>query len=129
MTYAPTNPVVWTEIPVTDLAASSSFYEAVTGLTLIQSEFGGGPVAIFQAAEQSGVSCNLFVGTPANSAAGPRLHLLCQGPLEQTLERVTAAGGTVLSPMIDIPEGRFAYCADLDGTMVAFFQAPDQAAA
>jgi len=49
------------------------------------------------------------------------VHLAVAVPLEQALERVTAHGGQVVSPVIDIPTGRFAYCLDPDGNSIGLF--------
>jgi len=38
-----------------------------------------------------------------------------------TVERVTANGGQVVSPIISIPSGRFVYCLDPDGNSFGLF--------
>ena len=42
-------------------------------------------------------------------------------PLEAAIERVTDNGGKVVSPVVEIPAGRFAYCLDPDGNSFGFF--------
>ena len=37
------------------------------------------------------------------------------------MQRVTENGGTVVSPVIEIPAGRFAYCLDPDGNSIGLF--------
>jgi predicted enzyme related to lactoylglutathione lyase len=37
------------------------------------------------------------------------------------MERVTANGGQVVSPVVQIPSGRFAYCLDPDGNSFGLF--------
>ncbi len=53
---------------------------------------------------------------------GNTLHLAVPDSVEETAKRVTAAGGQVVSPVIEIPPGRFAYCHDPDGNSIALFQ-------
>ena len=43
--------------------------------------------------------------------------------LENALARVPANGGAVDSPIIDIPQGRFAYTRDPDGNRIGLFEA------
>ena len=125
MTYAPKNFTVWTEIPVTDLQKACDFYNAVTDAGLVVEEMAPlpFPIAVFKSADpRSGVSCNLYLGTPAGAGRGPTIHLAAPGRAEAKMERVTQAGGTVVSPVIDIPEGRFFKAHDPDGNPVAFFE-------
>ncbi|MEZ5799658.1 MAG: hypothetical protein R3D29_03170 [Nitratireductor sp.] len=52
---------------------------------------------------------------------GPTIHLPVPDLLEESLERLKQAGGSVISPIIEIPAGRFAYCLDPDGTSLGLF--------
>jgi predicted enzyme related to lactoylglutathione lyase len=117
--FNPENAAVWFEIPVTDLGKASRFYEAVTTLTLKQVASGPNPTAIFPA-KKSGVAGHLYPGKPQKDG-GNTIHLAVPAPLETALERVTKNGGKVLSEVVKIPEGRFAYCLDPDGNSVGFF--------
>lgn len=123
MSTLPENFVVWTEIAVTDLAQSTAFYQTVTKATLIQSEMGGQAIAIFPTQEKSGVSVNLVTGTPAPKGTGSVIHLATPGALEDTMTRVAEAGGEIVSPVIEIPEGRLAYAFDPDGNRFSVFEA------
>ena len=124
MSTVPTHAVVWFEIPVTDLAKSTAFYQAITQHEMVQTEMGGQAMSIFPTTDPAtGVSGNLVEGKPAGEGAGPTLHLVCKGKLEDTIQRVWDAGGRVVSPEVVIPEGRFAYCLDLDGNSISIFEA------
>jgi len=124
MSFAPAHTTVWIELPVSDLTAAMAFYGAVTGLSLDRQQMGPNEVAIFQAAEfATGVAGHLYEGKPAGDGTGPTVHLASQGKLEDAMARVTEAGGTVVSPAIEIPAGRFFYATDLDGNSIGMFEA------
>ena len=126
MTYSPSNFLVWGELPVTDLPRACEFYGAVTGVTLTIDETGPNPMAMFKPADdkKSGVALHLYPGKPATDGRGPTLHLAAQGALEDTMQRVTKAGGEVVSPVIEIPAGRFFYAKDPDGNSIGLFEDP-----
>jgi len=121
MTHQPPNATVWSEIPVTDLDASSEFYARVTGLALHRSDEGPNPTATFVSV-QGGVAGHLYPGKPAQDGEGPTVHLSAEGSLEDVITRVWDAGGQVLSEPISIPAGRFIYCKDLDGNSIGLFE-------
>ncbi|MEM7024510.1 MAG: VOC family protein, partial [Pseudomonadota bacterium] len=58
---------------------------------------------------------------PAADGAGPTVHLASPDQLENALERVKEAGGKVVSDIVSIPVGRFAYCLDPDGNSIGIF--------
>jgi len=114
--------VVWTEIPVTDLRASADFYAEVFGWNMEITQMGPNEVANFNAltdADPNTVAGHLYPGTPG---AGPTIHIALPDTVEEGAARCTAAGGTVLGPVIDIPQGRFQYATDLDGNSLSLFQ-------
>jgi len=117
----PANAAVWFEIPVTDIERSKSFYGGVLQNSLMDEEGGPNPMARFVAQTESSVSGHLYPGKPAVPGSGPTIHLAVAAPIEEALERVTSHGGTVVSPVIEIPAGRFAYCLDPDGNSIGLF--------
>ena len=119
--FTPENSAVWFEIPVTDLARSKAFYGAVLQNELEDQDMGPNVTAIFSPANGAGVSGHLYVGKPGVAGSGNTIHLASPAPLEAALERVKAAGGRVVSEIIAIPSGRFAYCLDLDGNSFGLF--------
>ena len=118
--FKPASAVIWVEIPVTDLDKSKAFYGAVLQNELSIEETGPAPTAVFSYAE-SGVGGHLYVGKPSAVGTGNTVHLSVASPLEEALERVKSAGGKVVSDIITIPPGRFAYCLDLDGNSLGLF--------
>ena len=114
--------VVWTEIPVTDLKAASAFYGEVFGWNMEITQMGPNEVATFNAMtddDPNAVAGHLYPGTPA---AGSTIHIALPDTVEAGAERCIKAGGQVMGPVIDIPQGRFQYAADPDGNSIALFE-------
>ena len=116
----PQNAAVWFEIPVTDLARAKAFYNAVLETELVDGAGGPNPMAVFST-EKGGVGGHLYPGKPASGESGNTIHLTSPAPLEDALERVKANGGVVVSDIVTIPAGRFAYCRDPDGNSIGLF--------
>ena len=123
MSFTPQNFTVWAEIPVTDLDRAMNFYETVFHLDLKKDESGPNPMVFFPTAGKGGVAGHLYPGKPVADGSGPTVHFACPDRLEDALERVSEAGGKVLSEVISIPAGRFAYCLDPDGNSIGVFSA------
>lgn len=121
MTHAPENFAVWTEIPVTDLDRAITFYNAVFKTDLQKQQAGPNEAAFFPTSNPAGVAGHLYPGKPAERGTGSTIHLICPDTVEETMERVIDAGGQVVSEVITIPSGSFAYCLDLDGNSIGLF--------
>ena len=121
-TPVPQHAAVWFEIPVSDQARAKSFYSAVTGNPLQDEDGGPNPMARFAPAGEDSVAGHIYPGKPAAAGAGPTIHLAVDD-VEAAMSRVTANGGQVVSPIISIPAGRFAYCLDPDGNSIGVFSA------
>jgi predicted enzyme related to lactoylglutathione lyase len=118
--FIPPKASLWFEIPVTDMDAAQRFYGAVLQNALSLEESGPNPIAMF-AARERGASGHVYPGKPAPAGTGPTVHLAVSAPLEDGMQRVAENGGKVVSPVIEIPPGRFAYCLDPDGNSFALF--------
>lgn len=112
--------LVWCEIPVSDLDESAKFYEAVFGYKTALDETGPNPMVNLTDDMQS-IAGHLYPGTPAPDG-GNTVHLALSDNLEDGMQRCKDAGGTVVSPIIQIPPGRFAYAKDLDGNSIGLFE-------
>jgi predicted enzyme related to lactoylglutathione lyase len=119
--FIPANAAVWFEIPVTDMNRSQKFYAAVLENELTLDETGPNPLASFAGRDDESVRGHIYPGKPAPAGTGGTIHLAVAEPLEDALERVTKNGGEVVSPVISIPAGRFAYCLDPDGNSFGLF--------
>jgi predicted enzyme related to lactoylglutathione lyase len=120
MPFTPPNAAVWFEIPVSDLDAAIAFYSKVCATTLTKEQMGPNVTAIF--AYNGGVSGHLYEGKPSGDGTGPTVHLAVPGTLEDAMARCSDSGGTVVSPAIQIPPGRFAYATDPDGNSLGLFE-------
>lgn len=118
--FIPPKASAWFEIPVTDMDAAQRFYGAVLNNSLSVEDAGPNPIAMFTASERM-ASGHLYPGKPAMPGTGPTIHLTVAAPLEDGMERVARNGGKVVSPAIEIPAGRFAYCLDPDGNSFGLF--------
>ena len=121
MSFTPENFTVWVEISVSNLDRAISYYNTVFDIDLKKDETGPSPMAIFPTANPSGAGGHLYEGKPSTGDCGPTIYLACPDKLEDALERVKDAGGQVVSDVITIPAGRFAYCLDPDGNSVSLF--------
>ena len=117
--FTPPHAAVWFEIPVTDLAKAKAFYGAVLQNELEDQDMGPNKTAVFTAA--NGVSGHLYPGKPSAPGTGITIHLAVPEPLEESAARFAAHGGQVVSPIVAIPAGRFAYCLDTDGNSIGLF--------
>ncbi|MGI9400883.1 MAG: VOC family protein [Rhizobiaceae bacterium] len=119
---APVNSGVWFEIPVTDMDRARKFYSHVLMTEFTDMNDGPNPISIFGYGKgEKDVSGHLYPGVPAPAGTGPTVHLAVSDNLSDAMERVTSAGGSVVSPIIEIPAGRFAYCQDPDGNSISLF--------
>lgn len=119
--FMPQNSVAWFEIPVTDMKSAKAFYGAVLQNELKDENMGPNETAVFIYGGEHNVSGHIYPGKPAAKGSGSTVHLFVPSPLEDSLERLKAAGGEVVSEIVKIPSGRFAYCLDPDGNSLGLF--------
>lgn len=115
--------VVWAEIPVKSLEAGAAFYDAVFGYTSQVDRSGPAPMVLLNGAGDT-VGANLCEG---ETATGNIIHFAVPDTCEDAANRVTQAGGRVLTDPITIPPGRFVMALDPDGNQIGLFQ-PHEAA-
>ena len=116
------NRVVWAEIPVTDLVAGADYFAAVLQAKVEMVDMGPDKTAVISYDGTPASSAHLYVGKPAAAGTGPTIHLATPDDLNAVMERVTANGGTVVSPVIDIPVGQFCYSTDPDGHSIGLYK-------
>ena len=111
------NACQWFEIPVTDLARATDFYQDVLLLQLRLNEMGAMKMAWFPwEQEGTGATGSLVQGPGYMPALEGSVIYLTVPDLDATLTRVTAKGGQVLVPRTAIGEhGFIAYFRDSEG--------------
>ncbi len=112
--------LLWCEIPVTDLEKSTKFYEQVFGFQTSLDDTGPNPM-VNLTTDMQATAGHLYPGKPA-ADGGNTVHLALSDSLEAGMARCFDAGGEVVSPIIEIPPGRFAYAKDLDGNSIGLFE-------
>lgn len=110
--------VVWTEISVKNLEAGVQFYDSVFGWTSEIDRSGPMPMAVLNGTMDT-VGCDLVEGSVGSESV---IHLALPDTLEAGVARLEAAGGTVESPVITIPYGRYVIARDPDGNKIGLFE-------
>lgn len=91
----------YVEYPARDLAATQAFFQAAFGWTFAQY---GPDYAAFSG---QGLDGGFYrAGLAATSAQGGALLVFYSERLEETLAKVTAAGGQIVKPVFAFPGGR-----------------------
>ncbi|WP_172299436.1 VOC family protein [Pseudoruegeria sp. HB172150] len=115
---SPQPTVVWTEIPVTDLARSTEFYNAIFLWGMEPSTMGPEEIAAFG---MEGIGGNLVKG-PVGNGTGNIIYLNAPGGLEAAKSRAEAAGAKFEGTEMTIPPGRYVVMLDPDGNRIGLFE-------
>lgn len=118
----PTHALNWFEIPVRDLDRAQRFYEALLQRPLQREAMGPEiTLAVFPYAQGSGAGGCLKAGPGVEPAGhGTIVYLDAGARLDDTVARLAAAGGQLLQPRIDLPDGMgaFVHVQDSEGNRV-----------
>ena len=113
------NALNWFEIPVRDLQTSTAFYAKVTGQKLEVLSFGNIPHAVFGAGPTGVHGALIEDPTRTPGATGTVIYLDVPDGIPAALERVRAAGGTIVQPATDLgAHGTCALIEDQDGNLI-----------
>ena len=111
----------WFEIPVTHMPRAQAFYEAVLGAPLRPEPMGHQTLAVLPYTEPA-IGGALIAGehVPAPSASGTLIYLNVNPSLDAALARALAAGGQLLTPRVDLPDGMgsFVHVLDVEGNRI-----------
>lgn len=108
-TLVPRTAIQWFEIQCADLDRAATFYETLLGTKLMRATYGD-PMAIFPY-DQGGTGGTLVKRSMQKPGPmGTLIYLNCNGQLDETIARVSSAGGLVLQPKTAI-EGGFGHYA------------------
>lgn len=122
MRHAHRNALNWFEIPVADIDRAQRFYEAVLDAPLRREAMGPATTLAVFPYDHAGVGGCLFASErgPRPNAEGAIVYLNAGESLDAALARVDAAGGRIVLPRTELPEGMgcFAHFADSEGNRV-----------
>ncbi|SIN83090.1 hypothetical protein SAMN02745824_1953 [Parasphingorhabdus marina DSM 22363] len=124
MTDTERDRLVWVELPATDLNRAKTFYETVLETTLVTDD--NGPQTIHMIPSKGETMCgHLYEGKPATAGDGSTPHFSVSGELDAARERITGAGGEIVSDDIPLPMAKFFYARDTEGNSIALFRYND----
>jgi uncharacterized protein len=115
------NPVNWFEIPVSDIARATEFYEHVLGVSLARNDMGPMHMAWFPMSSGAPGSAGTLIQSDGYepSEAGTLVYFAV-ADIEATLRRIDDRGGQTLMPKMSIGEHGFvAHFRDSEGNRVA----------
>jgi uncharacterized protein len=114
-----TTAITWFEIPAKDLERAVWFYESVLQQDLQRSTMGPAAMAVFPH-QEPGIGGALTHAPNMHPAADGSVIYLRTQRLEETLQRVTRAGGRVVLDKTALPDGLgvFAHILDCEGNRV-----------
>ncbi len=115
----------WFEVPTTDLERARTFYESILNTSLRREATDPADLMYVFPVERS-------PGQPAVTGAlvqrelhqpgteGTIIYLNCNGKLQQVIDRVPSAGGTITMPVTPVPGGfgQFACIRDTEGNIL-----------
>lgn len=112
----------WFEIPARDLDRAVRFYESLLGANLAREEMGPMRMAVFphQKPQPTGAVVSAQGYEPSGSGTVVYLNL---DDIRPALQRLPAAGGELLLPLTQLPDGMgvFAQFRDSEGNRVGLF--------
>jgi uncharacterized protein len=110
--------VVWFEIPASDLARATTFYERVLQMKMRPYQGGGETLSVFPYTEP-GIGGALLEKDNA-TGMGSVVYLNADPSLDTVLSRIEPAGGSILVGRTELPPGMgvFARIKDTEGNTV-----------
>jgi predicted enzyme related to lactoylglutathione lyase len=103
------NAVTWFEIPTTDIARATTFYETILDKKLIPWP-GEEPYFLFPTGTDGVGGALMYRPHQKPTAQGTMVFLNVDGQLDAVLTRAHKIEGTVLLPKTQIPNGAFYAC-------------------
>ena len=110
----------WFEIPASDFERAAGFYEKILAVKLKRERMGGGRMAVFPYTRPGVSGAIMDVPALAGQPTGTVVYLNCDDRLDAVAARVEEAGGALLTPRVDLPEGMgaFFHIRDSEGNRV-----------
>ena len=124
------NAISWFEIPTTDIDRAQKFYETIFGITMIPMDLPNIKMRMFplddMMTQVGGALVNSGGFHKASATDGPLIYLNGNPDVQNVLDKVEAAGGTIQVPKTEIsPDyGFMAVFIDSEGNRVALHSVP-----
>ena len=117
--------IVWVEIPVLNMERALAFYNAIFRLQAEVYDDGERLSAVLWMIDgQAGCSLTKTAGFRPG-LDGIWVYIHCSDPLDEVLERVEAAGGTILTPHTPMgASGAYTAIQDTEGNTIALYTPP-----
>jgi len=118
------NAISWFEIPAIDLARATRFYEAIFGTTLVPVDLSNIRMRMFPLTDMENGIGGAVVDSGGfhkpSATDGPLIYLNGNPDLQNILDKVIAAGGSIVVPKTAISEayGRMAIIIDTEGNRI-----------
>ena len=125
------NAISWFEIPASDLARATKFYETIFGVTLNPLDLENIKMRMFPLDDMMGVGGAIVDSGGFHKPSGtdgPLIYLNGNPDLQRVLDKVEAAGGKIMMPKTEIsPEyGYMAVIFDTEGNRIGLHSVPPQ---
>ncbi|NMH64476.1 VOC family protein [Shewanella salipaludis] len=121
----PIAPLVWGEIPVTDMDRAIAFYQHHFTLAFKNETMGDMEYAVLLTEQPDAASIGLIKHTGTEpSLQGSVVYLHLSDKLQPLLDRLASAGVEILMPATGIKDGECGYCAqfvDSEGNRVGLW--------
>jgi len=123
------NAISWFEIPATDLARATKFYETIFGVTLNPLDMDSIKMRMFPIDDMMGVGGAVVDSGgfhKPSTTDGPLIYLNGNPDVQRILDKVEAAGGKIMVPKTEIsPDyGYMAVIIDTEGNRIGLHSIP-----
>ena len=122
--------ISWFEIPATNLGRASKFYETIFGISLIPMDLPDIKMRMFPVEDQMTDIGGAIVDSGGfhkpSATDGPLIYLNGNPDVQKVLDKVEAAGGSIMMPKTEIsPEyGFMAVIIDSEGNRIGLHNIP-----
>jgi len=124
------NAISWFEIPTTDINRAQHFYETIFGISMMPMDLPNIKMRMFplddMMTQVGGALVNSDGFHKPSATDGPLIYLNANPDVQNVLDKVVAAGGSIMLPKTEIsPEyGFMAVFMDTEGNRVALHSVP-----
>lgn len=124
------NAISWFEIPTTDIDRAQKFYESIFGITMIPMDMPNIKMRMFPLDDMMTQVGGALVDSggfhKASATDGPLIYLNANPDVQNVLDKVVAAGGSIMVPKTEIsPEyGFMGVFTDTEGNRIGLHSIP-----